>query len=372
MTDRDIIGWRVGNKIHYNKWSAIIDYVNDPRDFSFYYYDNSWDQYNWAEEPDVDIKFLEHQHCEYLRNNNEILILAYSGGIDSHSILNRFIESKQHLDYILCFSTSNDINHSSEFEIFFAKKELEKLKSLLPDTKFLFVNEEINVIDRVKYGNGIQTFDGDNIEYLNMDLRFHHYGWAERLKLEHPKIYDNLKSSNGKIIIGANKPAIELKNDNCYWYTPIDKFDENVQDSKSHEFFWTSANPLLHIKQCHLAKRWLKRNKLKNAETIIKSKNSATFLDFNFAIGRDPPAHPVFAVKNCFGDHTNMDFLNQYCGTKHNVHIETCKSDVFVENLKKLDQFIESFSKKHPILVNYENKSIDVYGWLGKPRCLGN
>lgn len=370
--DCDTIGWQVGNKIYDNKWTAILEYTNCPTNFSFYYYDRTWDKFNWLIEPALSTQELERRHCEHLRKNNDLLILAYSGGLDSNTVLRRFIESKQFLDYVICFSVTNDVSHPSDFEVKVARRELEKLRSLLPGTKFLFVNENIDVLNRTRLGNGIQNFDGKNIQNTNFELRFHHDGWAERLKVEHPTVYDELKNKNGKIIIGSHKPEISLQSDGNFWFTPIDKQDENIQDAASYEFFWSGQDPTLFIKQCHLAKQWLKNKGLHSSHNLSRIHQEYLYLDFSMAIGRESPINPIFAVKNCYGGYTNMEYLNQHCGIKHDVHKQLCEVDAFKENIKKLDKFVIDMANKFPQLINYDKKIVDVYGWLGKPRCLGN
>ena len=368
----DTIGWRVGAKIYNSKWTAIFNYINTPTDFGFYYYDNTWDQFDWTIEPELPIADLERQHCEYLRENNDLLILGYSGGLDSTTVLTRFIESKQHLDYIICFGMNADPNDPGNIEITIARQYLEKIRPLLPNTKFLFVNENIDTVTRFSMGNSIQSFDGKNLHKLNYELRFHHTGWTERLKLEHPIVYDELKSKSGKIIIGSHRPDIELQSDGQYWFVPNDKQDENLQDPDNHEFFWSGQNPTLFIKQCHMAKKWLKSTGRTSSKLISRSKDPVLYQTYSLNLGRMLPIDVLFSIKNCYGGTTQMEFLNQSYGIKQISMIKLCEVDRFQENMKNLDKLIDDFSEKYPHLANYDNKVVDIYGWLGKPRSVGN
>ena len=86
-------GWQVGNEIFSNKWLAIQSASKNPQlSYRAYCNDPTWDQADWTQEPKETITDLEIGHCEYLRKKYKTLVLFYSGGVDSNTILEHFIK----------------------------------------------------------------------------------------------------------------------------------------------------------------------------------------------------------------------------------------------------------------------------------------
>lgn len=367
ITD-DVIGWQVGNIIYNNKWEAVSAYQHSPSDFKFYYYDSNWDKFVWENEPETDMLTLELLRCKEIREKYKIVVLAYSGGVDSHTILTRFIQSNTHIDYIFCLSFSKE----GDIETDIAKEYLRQIQHLIPNTKLIF-DDTFEIIDNIenKNNNSIFTFNGD-ITKTNFQLRFHHIGYQDRLKIEKPDLYNYIEENNGCIIIGSNKPLVDIDDKGCAWHIPLDVFDENVQNTHLTEFFWTGSCPILQIKQCHLAKKWLKANKINSANSVYKSTNRTLFTSLNTAFGREPPMSPMFAIKNCFGKITNSEYIRQEYGAGNNfVFSKIMESNRYNPQLKKLHNFIEDLSKSIPVLVNFSNNVTSVHGWYGKARFLG-
>lgn len=363
----------VGDKIYNNKWHAMLDYAAQPNSFKFYYYDHVWDQVNWQQEPEQDLKILEIEHCKFLRNKYNLIALAYSGGLDSHTVLQRFIDAKVHIDYIFCLSPSNSRSDPGNIEPFTAFDYLQANQHLFPNTKLIFANEDVSILQRVSGSNAIFGFDND-ISTVNINLRFHPEGWGSRLKKEYPEIYKKLEDNNGCIVLGSNKPMV-YKNNQGFWYTPNDHQDENMQSTELTEFFWTGSNPLLQIKQCHLVKTWMKNHNVNNSDLIFRSSDPTSFLKINRAFGREHPISPIFSIKNCRGMLTNGSYFNQEYGkiSQNHLYAKLLESKIHDAKLKKLHDILTDYSKNINFqhFIKIDNNQFDIPGWLGTPRFLG-
>ena len=85
-----------GNIFH-NRYDAIIA----PNPCYLYYYDKEFSQANWNVEPSKSLQELYRERAEWIRNNYEYVILAYSGGADSTNVLESFYYNNIHIDEIL-------------------------------------------------------------------------------------------------------------------------------------------------------------------------------------------------------------------------------------------------------------------------------
>ena len=368
-----MIGWRVGSTVYTNKWQAMMAYANNPAEFGFYFYDHIWDQIDWTTEPNQDLKTLEIEHCKFLRNKYNLIVLLYSGGVDSHTVLKRFIDAKVHIDYIVCFHYTNSQSHISSLEPGTALNYLRKNQHLFPKTKILTTNENLNLEEKNKNLNSIFDFNGD-ITKINSTLRFHPDGKGLKLKQEYPNIYKKIEDDNGCIITGSNKPLV-YRNEQGFWHTPLDKHDDSVDVSDHLEQFWTGSNPVLQSKQCHMVKHWMKLNNVTNSNDIYRSQDRAKFVDINRSFGRELPIDPLFSIKNCWDSVAKSEYFSQSYGSigQNNIYAEMLESKIYDDRLRELHKTLIGYSQDpgFKYFLEIKDNSVDVTGWLGTSRFLG-
>ena len=105
-------------------------------------------QANWLNEPEETLKALEIDHCRFLRNKYNTIVLAYSGGSDSNTVLQRFIDADVHIDYIFCLDFSNGSSHASNVEPSTAIKYLLQNQHLYPKTKLVFADKKLSTLEK--------------------------------------------------------------------------------------------------------------------------------------------------------------------------------------------------------------------------------
>lgn len=378
------IGWRVGNTMYSNKWHAIMAYHNRPSDYSLYYYDHVWDQVDWSHEPEQPLKTLEIDHCKFLRNKYHTIALAYSGGVDSNTMLHRFIAAGVHIDYILCFSAVNSGTHVSSTEPSTAIRYLLQNQHLYPNTKLVFTDEKLPTLEKMKNTNTIFDFTGD-ISAINFQLNHIPYGGStfQRLKREYPNLFGQFEDNNGCVVVGSNKPMVH-RNSQGFWFTLLDSQDDCIEyyhhcDSNQRpqllEFFWTGSNPLLQIKQCHMVKQWMKAHDVSNANTVYRGRDPVSFKNINASFGREPPIADIFSLKNGIGNQTNVSYMNQDFGSlgQSSIYAEILQSNSNQDRLKKLHNMLLDYNTdpKFQQFLSYRDRKFDLHGWLAKPRFLG-
>lgn len=347
-------GWQVGDNFFNNKWEAIQYATDNPQTYNAYCNDITWNNVDWTIEPAEDIKQLEKAHAEHLRNKYKTLALFYSGGVDSSTVLNIFIENKIPLDYI-CIWYVNDDNASYNKDVHLAMQYLEQNKSKLMGAKIIYGSK----LDHFE-GNSIYNFKKD-IRNINYFLRFHHCGHTQHLELRYPDVYHDIKE-NGCIITGGDKPHV-FKDQKGFYTQGVDANDENWGQPLL-EMFWLGQDPTLQIKQCHLAKQWLKKHKLSNTTKIYESDNTDKSWSLNKTLGRTS-IDEFFHLKGCFGDQIDDKYFsqryNRAWGNSYfaNYFGEWQHTESYNNLILELDKIDEKFVENH-----------HTHGWFTEKRYL--
>jgi hypothetical protein len=189
----------------------------------FIFNDDVFSTIDTTKEPKEDIYELYKQRATQLRNEYDYLVLIYSGGIDSHTILETFLENDIHLNEICTFSNNDVESKTSKFnqEVYNAVVpfvETLDLKKL--GTRFRFINVGKMIIDQMS-----DSFHFENFEYYNNILT----AWrtAVNSQVLKSKIPEHRKlSEEGKSVCyiwGYDKPTVKMV-DQEYFLTIPDAF----------------------------------------------------------------------------------------------------------------------------------------------------
>jgi hypothetical protein len=95
----------VGGVPYANKLEACLALNRIPGDHHVHwdYHEHVYDHQPWTHEPPVSIEELYRQRALQLREQYDHLVLFYSGGADSHTILQTFIKNNIKIDEVFCF-----------------------------------------------------------------------------------------------------------------------------------------------------------------------------------------------------------------------------------------------------------------------------
>lgn len=347
-------GWQVGDMFFSNKWNAIQYAMDNPLPYNAYCNEISWNKADWTREPTESIEQLQRNHAEYLREKYDTLVLFFSGGVDSSTVLNTFIKNKIPLDYIYIQYVENPDNSYN--------KDVHLAIQYLKDNYNKLLGAEILYEKKLDHheGNSIYNFK-EHLTEVNWQLRFHHIGLSENLEIRRPNIYKKVEN-NGCIIAGSNKPFV-YKDENGYYMQHVDWNDENW-GQPYHEMFWLGQDPTLQIKQCHLAKQWLEEHNLTETNKIYSSVNTTKFWDLNQSFGRES-INEFFFQKHCFGDRVGDKYFQQHYGKEWGNNHWAMYYDKW--------QYTESYYNLITELDKLEDKFHDetrVHGWLTEKRYL--
>lgn len=251
----ELVFWEIRGKKFYNKMQAldtIIEKKLDWQELKFHFFDQAFKKYDWKQNLQSSFEELMKQRALQLRNRYDYLRLWYSGGPDSHTMLQPFIENKIHLDEIISYRCSVSNNPMSETNREIndsALPYLETIKSLFPKTKFTVLD-----IGRDHYFDFFRNHFWSrttNILRFRPYCRNYFYKWFPEL------IAPKQKGMSHVNIIGKDKPRITFANDKWYWLMYDGMVASFIGAPFVEYFFITDQLPALHHAQCLLVKSYL-------------------------------------------------------------------------------------------------------------------
>lgn len=275
MINKDL-GYYICNGIEFSSKIDALIYsktVNKPVNWIFH--DHLFSEYNWEIEPDQSLDYFYDKRARELREQYDYLILSYSGGSDTHNILESFIRQGLHIDEIVTNhlskatksvtvldpSVKNSWNFAAEHELQ-AVPRLKYISEKLPKTKITVLDVSDIVL------NSMNTFDdvdwilkrNDHLS-VGQTFRYNYFHFSD-IKKQFDK---NLKVG---IIVGLDKPKTFVDSGKLYIrftdatvnITTINDFNDDYTNVKVELFYWSKDTLPMMCKQGHVIKKWLEIN----------------------------------------------------------------------------------------------------------------
>lgn len=258
--------WTVGGQKYHRKMDAIIaSSESNNSKIEFYYYNKEFEAYDWTVEPTESFEELARQRAQQLRDGNKYLRLWYSGGADSHTMLQAFLQNGIHLDEIVTVRSSAIDDQASSENMESNDRSIPYLNSIrleIPRTKITIIDMQAS----------------DFLEYYKTD------GWVANVVhhefLNDPDTiinsialiekYGKLKTRPGTIEITGGDKAKIIRHNGKYYMPIVDSGFNYAHLANVKEFFTTAEFPALQSKQCFELMHIL--NKLHGMEQNITHK----------------------------------------------------------------------------------------------------
>jgi hypothetical protein len=247
--------YTVNNKIFFNVYLAYYESFTSGQQIEFYCNDAEYDRLNWAVEPEQSLDELMSIHAHNLRNKHEKLVLLWSGGTDSHTIYNIFKQNNIHIDEIVVCFDDTDTEEG------------------MPAHHVAWINNnhwdpttEISTTLRMDTESKKLTVDSDNWIFENKPflIKFSTSTCGDYLE---KYLNDKYSGTNWTAVAGYEKPFVYFNNGN--WYSrQHNKVLAGTIGLDYLECFY--LDPIIHLKQSHLAKNALKKVKEHNGEKTNK------------------------------------------------------------------------------------------------------
>ena len=129
--------YKSNGKYFANKFEAI-DEFNESSHSLLLELPSTYDNFDFTVEPKKDLAILLREEAVKVREQSDYVRLFYSGGTDSHAVLDAFVKNNLPIDEIVCFKSGFK---NADYEIDnFALPYIESIKTKLAKTKISIMN----------------------------------------------------------------------------------------------------------------------------------------------------------------------------------------------------------------------------------------
>lgn len=159
LYNSDKLGYySVGAFKTYMKLEAIVQDRKTNFGIKWHFNDQEFNHYDWTRCPSFSLDYLYQQRAEQLRNSYDKIVIFYSGGSDSQTVLDTFVKHRVPIDHVVCCHamSGNGYDQSAYFNEEIFKVAVPHLKSISHQLVFT----QIHLIDQTEsILTGFDDFD---------------------------------------------------------------------------------------------------------------------------------------------------------------------------------------------------------------------
>jgi len=279
--------YRVGDLKFYSKLEAIEMHAKTGIHPHWDFNEAVFSSYDWTQEPQESILELYRQRAQQLRDSYDHIVLIYSGGADSETILQSFVDNDIKLDEVASYvnyEATGEKNNYLNREIFEnAIPRIQELQIQQPWIKHRLI--DLTQLQLQYFLSKEAKFDW----IYNVNTFFNSNCVARESLATKISEWGNLINQGKKLCLlwGFEKPRVYFDNDRFYMVF-LDIFD-NGPTVKSFSgklpysdemFYWAPESAKIIIKQGHLIKNFIRQN-LSTSKEISKHKSDLAYITVN-------------------------------------------------------------------------------------------
>jgi hypothetical protein len=273
MINKKLGYYTVDNLEFDSKIKACIYATQNKKQIEWHFNDQIFSNFNWSNEPLETLDELYDRRARDLREKYDYIIISYSGGADSHNIVESFLRQGLHIDEIIV-NTMDEANQKFTIidpniknpENAGAEHYLQTIPRLEEISK-RNNKIKITVLDLSKYlfeswlDAGDASWIMDKREGLN-PLNVTRFNYLHFNEIR--KNFDKGKSIG--LILGVEKPRTFIHSNGKFYIrftdraTNIITIENHIKEysnSVVEYFYWSPDSVQILCKQSHLIKRWL-------------------------------------------------------------------------------------------------------------------
>jgi hypothetical protein len=278
--------YRVGDFKFHSKVEAIDSHTKTGIHLHWDFNEAVFSCYDWTKEPTESISELYRRRAQQLRDKYDYIVLMFSGGADSTTVLRSFLDNDIKLDEVasyMNYQATGDRDHFFNAEIFRVTIPLaEQLKTQYPWLKHRVIDLTEIIINHYNKTNYDWFYDMNTCFSPNSTSK-------ESLPLKIKEWADIIHS--GKkfcVLYGHDKPRVTHENGK-FLFKFLDLIDNAAtvksiagqQPYTDELFYWSADLPEILIKQGHLIKNYLSRPNMQNLPFISQKKSDLAYREIN-------------------------------------------------------------------------------------------
>jgi hypothetical protein len=271
------LGYYICDNLEFDsKIRACIHAVENVKPVTWVFNNDAFKKYDWTVEPEETLDQLYDQRARQLREQYDYLILSYSGGADSHNILESFRRQGLHIDEIITNTmtkasakamtvdrNNKDAYNAPEAEFHLnAVDRLKEIQNAMPKTKITVKDCSDALFDELETA-------GDASWVLNKREGLNPAGMTRFNYLHFIDIRRQFdKDKKIGLIVGIEKPRTMINrgellmafSDRTTNMITVAEHLKEYPNATVEFFYWTPDCVKIMIKQGHVIKNWLDAN----------------------------------------------------------------------------------------------------------------
>ena len=275
MINKKLGYYTVGDFEFDSKIQACLFANKNNQKVSWHFNENVFKTHAWYIEPIESLDQLYDCRTRQLREEYDYIIISYSGGADSHNIVESFIRQGLHIDELIINTmekgsnkftvidpnVKNPENAAAEHQLQTIPR-LKEIQNRIPKTKITILDLTDHLFDSwLDIGDASWVMDKrEGLNPLNV-TRFNYMHFSDVRKQ-----FD--KDKKIALILGVEKPRTYIRDNNFYIRftdraTNIITIAEHVKEYPNavvEYFYWSPDSCDILCKQAHVIKRWLEAN----------------------------------------------------------------------------------------------------------------
>ena len=273
------IHYQVNNKQFFNVYLAYYESQQSGCPVEFYCREAEYDRYNWAQEPEQDFETLMDVHAINLRQRYEKLILSWSGGTDSQTMYNVFKRNQIHIDEIVVYydDTGFEPHMPEGYVAWIQNNHWDPTTVITAERRFNTDAKKLTV-----------TNEDWIFENKSTLLKFASSHYADAIQRY---LQDTYAGTNWAFVNGLEKPSMH-EQDGVWYARQSDDTLNLVRGIDRIECFF--LEPMLIIKQSHMAKRVIKQWRERNPGSTQRIDHPTNKLEYQIwakILGRHSELH---------------------------------------------------------------------------------
>jgi hypothetical protein len=254
--------YQAGEHTSYSKYEAVEWAKRNRSQLLWNFNREVYDSIDWMIEPPGDLWEMYKQRARQIREAYDYVVLWYSGGSDSHNVLNAWIDAGLKIDEIATtwnYKTTSDTQNHYNAEISnVVLPDITSLRKAGHEFEFRLVDIEKLMLDLLPSWSS-------EFEY-NVNFHFSPNNPAKHLLRDKIDDYKKIIESGKKLcfVWGKEKPVLGFDGRHYVYFT--DNVDNCVGPYVQRNYFkgwydeffyWTPDYPLIPVKQAHVIKKFI-------------------------------------------------------------------------------------------------------------------
>lgn len=249
--------YTVGDTVYVNKLDALLASTRSGQQVHWHWHD-AYNHIDWTARPEISLQEIYRRRAQQLREKYDKVILSFSGGSDSWTVLHSFLSNRIRIDEIFVrwpikatqnLFVANDQDHRpenilSEWELAI-KPVLNNLQKTHPEIKITVYDWS----DQLIHAELDDDFLKETQDHLNpgFSLKYNAMGDSELKSID--------RGQKTCIVFGIDKPQICVRDHRvyCYFLDSLANCRAQPRPGRSVElFYWTADLPDLTYIQARI------------------------------------------------------------------------------------------------------------------------